>query len=227
MAMFLHSLDDHLTDGQVAVSPLTLLLRSHAWMIMNRAFRNLAEGLPAGGRTVRSFIDDYYSSIQNSKVIRSLDHYCNLFRKQMATWMIAPILLSMKMNGISDFTRDVEIAYGSFGIAWRLLDDIRDIGDDIQKGSHSAIYLCLPKRLKNLWKKNSGNRAVSLAATKSILAYVLEHGTVDMIKDRVCTELDMAASIVETYKMRGFARELRCLAHPLRNGSCTQRECYG
>ena len=56
--------------------------------------------------------------------------------------MIAPILLSMKMTGISDFTRDIEIAYGSFGIAWRLLDDIRDIGRRYGKwGTLSDISL--------------------------------------------------------------------------------------
>ena len=114
MAMFLHSLDDHLTDSQVSVSPLSLLLRSQAWTIMNRAFCNLAEGVPAGERTVRSFIDDYYSSIQDSKGLKSLDSYCDLFRRQMAIGMIAPILLSMKMTGISDFTKDIQIAYGFF-----------------------------------------------------------------------------------------------------------------
>ena len=41
MAMFLHSLDDHLTDNQISVSPLTLQLRTEAWTIMNRAFSNL------------------------------------------------------------------------------------------------------------------------------------------------------------------------------------------
>ena len=67
MAMFLHSLDDHLTDGQVSVSPLTLLLRSAASTIMNVACYNLAEDEPAGERTIRNFIDEYYSSIQDSK----------------------------------------------------------------------------------------------------------------------------------------------------------------
>ena len=109
MAMLLHSLDDHLSDGQIPVSPLTLLLRSQVSTIMNLACCNLAEGGPEGERIVRTFIDDYYSSIQDSKGARCLDSYCDLFRKQMAIWMIAPILLSMKMTGISDFTRDIEV----------------------------------------------------------------------------------------------------------------------
>ena len=78
-----------------------------------------------------------------------------IFRRQMAIGMIAPILLSMKMTGNADFTRDIETAYGSFGIAWRLLDDIRDISSDIEKGAHSAIYLCLPKKVRTHWNNNT------------------------------------------------------------------------
>jgi hypothetical protein len=68
------------------------------------AFSNLSENVTAGVRTVRSFVDDYYSSSQDSKGLKSLDSYCDLFRRRMAILMIAPILLSMKMTGISDFT---------------------------------------------------------------------------------------------------------------------------
>jgi hypothetical protein len=222
MAMFLHSLDDHLTDRQVPVFPLTLLLRRQAWATMNRAFCNLAEGIPSGGKTVRSFIDHYYSSIQDSKGLKSLDSYCDLFRRQMAIGMIAPILLSMKTTGISDFTRDIEVAYGSFGIAWRLLDDIRDISRDIEKGSHSAIYLCLPKKVRTHWKNNIfKTRAAAKAATKSILIYILEHNLIEKIQERICAELETAASIVDAYDLTGLAREFRCLADPLRESSGT------
>ena len=228
MAMFLHSLDDHLTDRQVPVSPLTLLLRTQAWTIMNRAFCNLAEGVPAGERTVRRFIDDYYSSIRDSKGLESLDSYCDLFRRQMAIGMIAPILLSMKMTGISDFTRDIEIAYGSFGIAWRLLDDIRDIGDDIEKRSRSAIYLCLPKKVRTHWNHNTiRSQAAAKDSTNAILNHILEHNLIDKLRERICAELETAASIVEAYDLTGLAREFRCLAHPLRNSGDAEEERHG
>jgi hypothetical protein len=217
MAMFLHSLDDHLTDSQISVSPLSLLLRSQAWMIMNRAFCNLVDGVPAGEKTVRNFIDDYYSSSQDSQGPKSLDSYCDLFRKQMAIGMVAPVLLCMKMNGISDFTKDLEIAYGSFGIAWRLLDDIRDICGDIEKGAESSIYLCLPERVRTHWKNNIlRNRAAAKATTKNIITHILERGIIDKIKERICAELQTAASIVEAHNMRGLAGEFRCLAHPFK-----------
>ena len=222
MAMFLHSLDDHLTDGQVSVSPLTLLLRSQAWTIMHRAFSNLAEGVPAGERTVRSFIDEYYSSIQDSNGRKSLDSYCHLFRKQMAIGMVAPLLLSMKMAVNADFTRDIQTAYGSFGIAWRLLDDIRDISRDIEKGAHSALYLCLPKKIRTHWKNHDiGSRDVAKDSFNTILNHLFENGLVDKIKERICTELETAASMVEAHHLIGFAQEFRCLAHPLRNKGST------
>lgn len=217
MAMFLHSLDDHLTDGQVSVSPLTLLLRSQAWTIMNRAFCNLAKGVRAGERTVRSFIDDYYSSIKDSNGIKSLDSYCDLFRRQMGIGMVAPTLLSMKMTRTSDFTKDIENAYGSFGIAWRLLDDIQDIRRDMEKGTHSAIYLCLPNKMRTHWNNNTiTSRAVAKDSTNAILNHILEHNLIEKIKGRICAELDTAASIVEAHNMAGLAMEFRCLAHPLR-----------
>jgi hypothetical protein len=219
MAMFLHSLDDHLIDGQVPVSPLTLLLRTQAWTTMNRAFRNLAESVPAGEEVVRGFVDDYYSSAQNSEGLRSLDSYCERFRKQMAIWMVAPILLSMKLTGVSDFTRDMEIAYGSFGIAWRLLDDIKDIAEDIERETESAIYLCLPERLRNLRQKcGVGIQGGGDDSVSTILNHVLERGIIETIKERICAELETAASIVETYDMGGLAEEFRCLADPLRTG---------
>jgi hypothetical protein len=228
MAMFLHSLDDHLTDSQVSVSPLSLLLRSQAWTIMNRAFCNLAEGLPAGERTVRNFIDEYYSSIQDSKGLKSLDSYCDLFRRQMGIGMIAPTLLSMKMTRISDFTKDLQIAYGSFGIAWRLLDDIRDIGGDIDKGSHSAIYLCLPEKVRTYWNNNNfRTRSAAKDSINAILSHILENSLIDKIKERICAELEAAASIVEAHNLTGLAREFRCLAHPLRNRGSTLEQRNG
>ncbi|MFH0997211.1 MAG: hypothetical protein V1844_17205 [Pseudomonadota bacterium] len=222
MAMLLHSLDDHLIDGQVSVSQLTLLLRSQAWTIMNRAFCNLVEGVPAGVKTVQRFIDEYYASFQEPKELKALDTYCDLFRRQMAIGMVAPILLSMKRTCISDFTRDMEIAYGSFGIAWRLLDDIRDIDDDIKKRSHSSIYLCLPEKLRTHWNNNAfRSREAAKDSTKAIFNHILEHSIIDNIKERICAELESAASLVEAHNMTGLAREFRCLAHPLMNRCST------
>jgi hypothetical protein len=185
---------------------------------MDRAFLNLADGVWAGRKTIQRFLDNYYLSIQDSNGPRSLDDYCDLFRKQMALGMVAPTLLSMKMTGLSDFTRDLQIAYGSFGISWRLLDDLRDIGHDMKKGSRSSLYYCLPEKIRARWTPlNATNPAGANDSTRAILNHILERGLVDRVKERICAQLEKAASIVEAHNLAGLAREFRCLAYPLKH----------
>ena len=218
MAMFLHALDDHLTDNQVSVSLLTLLLRTEAWNSMNLALLNLSKGLPAGETTISRFINDYYSSNQDSTELGSLDRYCDLVRKQGATLLITPILLSMKMTGISKFTSDIETAFGSFGVAWRLLDDLRDIREDVGTGAETSIYLCLPERLRTYWKSSVfGTGATVESAQKAVLMYIFQHNIIGDIKKRIYAELELAASIVEAHNLTGLGAEFRCLADPFRN----------
>jgi hypothetical protein len=218
MAMFLHSLDDHLSDGELPTTHLSLLLRSQSWMVMNHALHSFADGIDRGEQIVRGFIDDYYSSICCLKEIDSLDSYCDLFRKQMATWLIVPVLMTKKMTSNEEFTRAIHTAYGSFGIAWRLLDDIKDMEIDMMKGTHSSIYVCLSKDTKNWWDKDAGEKADRNSDyTKGILDYVLENCVIDRIKERICSELESAASIADRYNMTGLADEFRCLLRPLRN----------
>lgn len=218
MAMFLHALDDHLKDSEMPVTHLALLLRSQSWMIMNNALNNLADGVDGGEEVVRGFIDDYYSSIRASEEIQSLDSYCDLFRKQMATGYVVPVLIIIKMTTNKEFTSAIQTAYGSFGIAWRLLDDIKDIKTDMMKGIHSSVYICLSEDIKNCWDKDTGEKIEKNSGRDEvILDYVLENSVIDRIKERICSELDLAASIADRYNMTGLADEFRCMLRPLKN----------
>jgi hypothetical protein len=214
MAMFLHPFDDHLNDGQLPVTHLSLLLRSQAWMIMNAALNRLADGIDQGEKIIKGFIDNYYSSISGSKDILSLDGYCDRFRKQMATWLITPLLMTKKMTTDAKFGAAIQTAYGSFGIAWRLLDDIKDIQTDIINGDHSSIYICLPAKIKRYWNKDVEDK--NTGHTKFILDYVLDNSVVDRIRERICSELESAASITEDYNLTGLAEEFRSLVSPLK-----------
>jgi hypothetical protein len=219
MAMFLHALDDHLNDGEIPISHRTLLSRSQSWMIMTNALSSLADGVDGGKEIVRGFIDDYYSFIDCSEEIESLDRYCDIFRKQMATWFIVPVLMTKKMTTNEKLPSDIQTAYGSFGIAWRLLDDIRDIKTDMTKSAHSAIYICLPEDKRNFWDKVTGEELdKSNSYARIILNYILENGVLDRIKERICCELEFAVSIADDYNMTGLADEFRCLLRPLKNG---------
>lgn len=219
MAMFLHAFDDHLADGQLPVTHLALLIRSQSWMIMSRAFEGLARGVENGPAIVRELIDDYYSSIGRSDETKSLDSYCDLFKKQMATWLVVPILLARRVCVDEELARSVQSVYSSFGIAWRLLDDLQDIEKDMIKGTHSSLYTCLPGEIRKGWdrvkdEKTDGNGGWA----GQVLNYVLVSGVMDKIRQRICSELDSAASRADACDMTGFADELRCLLGPLRNG---------
>jgi hypothetical protein len=218
MAMFLHALDDHLNDNDLPITHLALLLRSQSWMIMNSAITMLVDGMDGGQEIVRIFIDDYYSSIHDQEDIESLNGYCDLFRKQMATWMIVPVLMMKKMTTGKEFADAIRIAYGSFGIAWRLLDDINDIEVDMMKGAHSAIYFCLSNKIKQLWGKHATvDPNLKNGNAKIILDYVLENSIIDRLKTRICTELESAASIAYNYNITGLTEEFQCLLRPLKH----------
>ena len=215
MAMILHSLDDHISDKEIPASHLTLLLRSQSWMIMNNAFTRLADGVDGGYEIVQGFIDDYYSSIWDPEEIESLNSYCDLFRKQMATWLIVPVLMTKKMTTDKDFIDAIQSAYGSFGIAWRLLDDIMDIEEDIKKGAHSAVYFCLPENKKKLWDGGSGpDPKNEKGHYETVLGHIMDKRLVYRIKRRIIRELESAASISENHNMTGLAGELRSLLIP-------------
>jgi len=219
MAMFLHAFDDHLVDGQLPITHLALLIRSQAWMIMNRAFERLVRDVERGPAMIRAFIDDYYASIATSGGTKSLDSYCALFRKQMATCLIVPILLSKRICSDEEFSRSIQAAYCSFGIAWRLLDDLQDIEKDMMRGVHSSIYVCLNEDLRGYWDKNTeAEKNQNYGGVQTILRYVLEKGVIDSIMERTCNELESAAAIANSCSMPGLAGEFRSLLKPLREG---------
>ncbi len=227
MALFLHPFDDHLNDGQLRATHLTVLLRSHAWMIMNAALNRLADRVNGGKDIVQDLINDYYSSIRPPEDVPSLERYCDHFRKQMATWLIVPILMTKKMNSNKEFTNAIQSAYGSFGIAWRLLDDIKDIKTDMMKGTKSSIYMCLPQDIKNYWEKRSGQESDKKDGYfKVILDYIQENSVIERIRERICSELDSAASIADDFDMTSWADELRSLSKTLKiAGANHGREC--
>jgi hypothetical protein len=187
-------------------------------MILINSLKNLSDGLDKGDEIVNDFIDDYYSSILGSNDINTLGRYCDLFRKQMATWLIVPVLITKKITTDEEFTDAVQIAYESFGIAWRLLDDINDIETDLKKGSQSSVYLCLPDDIKKLWDQNDGEESnYDNFSPEIIYDSILKNKIVYRLQKKLCKELESAASLTDNYNMTGLANEYRCLLKPLKD----------
>jgi len=219
MAMFLHALDDHLNDHQVPVTHLTLLLRSQSWMMMNTALDSLAAKVDGGQHLASRLIDDYYASIGNSHAMTSLDSYCDLFRKQMATWLIVPTLMTRKLTDDNKFSEAIQRAYGSFGIAWRLLDDIQDIETDMITGVPSSIYICLSSDIRDRWEKAHADKKEIEPDTrvKTVSNYIKQNKIIETIKTRIYRELMSAATIADEIHLPGLANEFRCLSKPFEN----------
>lgn len=213
MALLLHPLDDHLNDGQEPVSHLALLLRSQAWMIMHTAFSGLLDIFGDGHDIVDEQLGHYYASIDRTANPNSLNVYCERFRNQMATWQIVPLLLVKNIQVDARVGAAIQSAYESFGIAWRLLDDVNDIQTDMMRGAKSAIYACLPEEIRVHWdrgseEKNSDDRRI-------ILDYLLQYRVIDTIRERIGRELELAASAADDCRMTGWGDEFRCLLKPL------------
>ena len=100
-AMFLHSLDDHMNDGDIPASHLALLLRSSAWMRFNECIQYFTEKIPESKVIAKNLINDYYSGIMIDDRQASLEQYCAHFRKQVATGLIMPLCTATLM-GIDD-----------------------------------------------------------------------------------------------------------------------------
>lgn len=217
MAMFLHALDDHLIDGQLPFTHLSLLIRSQAWMIMNLAFEQLSKEVEKGAELVHGFFNDYYLSISLSNEFESLEEYCAIFKKQMATWLVVPVLVARKICADEAHPRAVEAAYCSFGVAWRLLDDLQDMEKDMDRGVHSSIYVCLNENIKQVWNKNANKyNWKNDKYRKIILDYIIEESVVYTIIERACSELETAASLTDACFMPELADEFRSLSIPLR-----------
>jgi len=215
MALFLHPLDDHLNDGQLSATHLTLLLRSQAWMLMNIALKPLADGVEGGKTVVSDFLNEYYASIGTHPHIDSLDGYCTHFRKQMATGMIAPTLLVLKRSAADRVTEDLQRAYGAFGVAWRLLDDLQDITSDRMSGSRSAVYYGLDGHQRREWdlaRVKVHERRAALSPVGEIWEI---NSVLDTIRARIIQELELAANLVTQFGMNGLAAEFAALVRPL------------
>lgn len=212
MALFLHPLDDHLIDGQLPATHLNLLLRSQAWCRMHTALNPLADGVANGDTIVRDFIDDYYASIGAPPASATLDGYCAHFRRQMATWLIVPTLMARRQVPGNAFAEALQDAYESFGIAWRLLDDLQDIEPDRQSGTPSAVYFSLPDDLRPEWKR-AGTEGLAPRSDR-VVDYLAAHAVPDAIEARIHAELSSAAATAVELGMGGLAAELLALRQP-------------
>lgn len=217
MAMLLHSLDDHLADGELLVTHLTLLLRSQAWYLMQEALARFSGAVVGGPEAAENLIDDYYSAIGNSAAPDTIDEYCERFRKQMATGLIVPHIAALMAPGGSALAAFVRSAGESFGVAWRILDDIQDLGVDILHGRRTAIYCLLPEEGRVLWDSICSDTGICDAndAFRRLGIIMKNSGTIAAAVGLIREELGKASEFAREAGLAGLAGEYRTLMEPL------------
>ncbi len=216
MSLFLHSLDDHLNDGDIPSSHLTLLLRSQAWLLLNKAVAEFENG-KEGQEIAYLLINDYYTGICDQNQPADLDEYCARFRKEMSLMNIMPLLAAHKITKDNDFTEKIKYAMESFGIAWRILDDIQDAEKDIAGGTHTALYHALPQKAKKLWdaKRGSSGRNARTDIRDEIYRELAAGRIFEALMERIVRELGEARKTVEALGIRGMAGQYREIGAPI------------
>lgn len=216
IAMLLHLIDDHMADGDIPATHLTLLFRSQLWMAMHQALDGLAERRDTEVKSLHQFIDRYYGAIENSAEPDSLDSYCEQFKDQMGMGYIAPVHLTKRLTDSEHLAEGVQTALGAFGCAWRLLDDLHDIKVDMQSGETTAVFLCLPDDVKRLWVTSRHAKSDFRENVDLIIESIRDQNIKDIIIEHICRELDLAASAADAAGITGYAEELTTMAKPLR-----------
>lgn len=228
MIMLLHSLDDHISDGQIIPDHLTLLIRSQGWKIFWDTVSILCSLISNGMDTVNTYIDRYYISIIPDKTYADLEEYICVFRDQMATALIVPLLAVQYIGGGTSLWESVRTSIESFGVAWRILDDIHDIGDDMRSGRISAVTLCLPDEVRCRWRTlmKTGNTIEGeniINQKKDSISFnkimIQNSDIITNLVQRVIRELQLAAKYAGDAGLSGLAREMRELLIPLTNSS--------
>lgn len=216
MAMLLHSLDDHLCDGQLKPSQLLLLIRGEAWRMLHESLARLSDGVRGGSEIAASFIDSYYKGMSAAPP-ETLDAYCSLFNSQLSTGLVAPVLTAMRLDPGGNTAEAARLAFEHFGVAWRLLDDAQDIEDDMADGEVSGAFLLLPESGRDLWRASAeGVEGDPQARMEKLQELLAEERIIARLVERIIFELDEAARIAEGAGLDGLAAEYRALASPLR-----------
>lgn len=217
LAMMLHSLDDHINDGEVSATHLTLLLRSQAWMFMHRLLDRLASAIPSGVELVSNCLDDYYAGIRSESDVEDLAGYCAKFEKQMATGLIVPSIMARLAEVLNPVQNGLEAGVRAslvrFGTAWRLLDDIRDLEEDMKSSRKTAVYYALPEKGRMLWECTvSEPHETRMTIVTNI---IFEEGIIESLVKKITTELLNAEAIAREAGLQGLAEEYKALAEPL------------
>jgi hypothetical protein len=139
MALALHLIDDHLSDGQMAATHGLLHLRTLCWNRFAESGKALTQGRPEAVKFWEETLDGYFAAIGVRDRIRDLAEYEAVFKRQIGTWLLAPALVAGETGACA--AAEVRSLIEEFSLAWRFVDDLQDVEENLLNGETSAVTL--------------------------------------------------------------------------------------
>lgn len=212
MAMFLHLLDDHLCDRQLACSPLLLQVRTAAWLRLEQSAATLGADSAEGKALWQSDLARYFAASHRPPPTADLDGYCARFRDQMATCVAIPTLALRRQPVAAAALR--QIVFG-LGVAWRLIDDVQDAYADWRAGEETILSILLRQHADFTAANAIPTAPEGVEQWPRVVAALFRSGVLKMVLSRCCAELTQAAQLASERSWIGLAAELQQLRHPV------------
>jgi len=207
LGLFLHLWDDHLCDGQLATTQLTLQVRTDAWMAYLDHARRLAHQMGADPSWV-----DAHAATYLPEPIADVDAFCMRFERQIAIWTLVPRLLGPALGGM-DAGDDLANVLRAFSNAWRLVDDIQDVEEDVQAGVASAVWHTLNAEGRVAWDAcHAQSRAtgrLDADGWHALKAQLDTQACIPALLTRARAWLDNASVLAERRGWAALAAEIR------------------
>ena len=215
LALFLHLWDDHLCDGQIPLDPLRLQMRTAAWERYAQAGRALALHAGADRALFDAHANTYVTAVYAPPAADDLDGYCRRFVDQIAIWTFVPLTFGTIAAGAAGAAALRELVE-SFGIAWRLLDDVQDVRDDVLANTASAVRIALDAAGRGVWdtchRRSVERGRIDDGAWDALAASIGAAHAVETLLARIARELLHAQDLARARGWDGIAAELaQCL----------------
>ena len=214
LGLFLHLWDDHLCDGQLATTPLSLQVRTDAWAAYTAAARRLAQHMGVASGWVDEHIATYLGAIHLPETITNVDDFCARFERQIAIWTLVPRLLGPAIGG-AQAGEDLAQVLSAFSNAWRLMDDMQDVEDDVLAGVESAVWQVLGADGRAAWtethRQSKALGRLDGASWARLQSHLDAGGCIADLLVRTYAWLDTAAELAQKNHWCDLAIEI--LAH--------------
>jgi len=202
LSLFLHTLDDHLCDGDLPIDHVMLIFRNAVWNDFIRNVEILEDLLNVKSSIRIQNIDRYSYGASIHENTQSFGEYIYAFQLTMKLGTIVSHIIMTYAKCSSSEIHDILDSLYSYGCAWRILDDIDDLSQDILNNKFTAPYFLLNMEEREKWFP-----ANSISFTKEIVRSPILNELFSYIN--VFT--NFSVNIAQSYNLESLADEYSCI----------------